>query len=389
MTHGQKRLIFISLLYNAVVGMALDIYVPSMPHIAQYFGTSATTIQLTIVAYMLGYGIFQFFFGISTDTFGRRPMLLIGTLLMVIFSVLAAYSPSEHFLLAMRFMQGFALAIASSGARAVFADVYEGKELAKMLMYYNLFWGMGPIIGPFIGGYLQAFFGWRAPLLFLGIYSGLMFILLLFTKETLQHKHKLHPKVVSKNVGQIISHSHFWIFIMVAVIMYACIILFNTVGPFLIQTRLHYSPVVFGHIGLCTGLAFFIGTFSNRFTGFISPNIRIIAGLTIAAIASLIMVILALTEPMNLWAIFIPTWFVILGAGVAFTCCFASCIGLFTHISGTIGALWGTVLVIGTGIVGGISALLSTQTAAPFAIMYLIILIAGFALIGLRLLSRN
>ena len=48
-------------------------------------------------------------------------------------------------------------------------------------------------------------------------------------------------------------------------IAYSLIIVFNTVGPFLIQTRLNYSPIFFGHLALVMGLIFLIATIICRY----------------------------------------------------------------------------------------------------------------------------
>lgn len=371
-TLRQKIMVISALAFNPLAGAAIDIYVPSMTSIAHYFQTDRQTIQLTIAAYMLGFGIFQFFSGILSDRFGRRPLMTIGLILMIGFSLLAAFAPTESILLVARFLQGLAMATVASACRAVFTDLYEGKAYQKIALYFNLLWSLGPILAPFIGGYLQHFFGWRAPLCFLALYAFIVLVPHVYTVESIQQKHSLHPKVWGGNIKTIVSHRLFWVYTTVVMMVYGAIITFNTVGPFLIQGTLHYSPIVFGRIGLAIGIAMFLGTTLARMLIRFSQDQRLLIGLTIATVGIIGMLFWQVFfPPMSLWSISIPMWFIILGCGTSFPCAYAGGLSLFPKMGGTCGALLGTFMVVGTSLIGAASALLHTQTALPLALAFL------------------
>ena len=361
-----------SLAFNPLAGAAIDIYVPSMTSIAHYFQTDRQAIQLTIAAYMLGFGVFQFVGGIMSDCFGRRPLMLAGLLLMIVFSLLAALASTESILLVARFLQGLAMATVASSCRAVLTDLYEGKAYQKIALYFNLLWSLGPILAPFIGGYLQHFFGWRAPLYFLALYAFIVLVPHVHTVETIQQKHSLHPKVWGGNIKIILSHRLFWVYTTVVMMIYGSIITFNTVGPFLIQGTLHYSSIVYGHIGLAIGIAMFLGTTLARILFHFSQDQRLLIGLTIATVGIIGMLLWQLFfPPMSLWSISIPVWFIILGCGASFPCAYAGGLSLFPKMGGTCGALVGSVMIVGTSLIGAASALLHTQTALPLALAFL------------------
>lgn len=78
-------------------------YLPSFPEIAQDLDTSATLVQASLTACLLGLAIGQLFAGPISDSQGRRKPLLIATLLFALASVLCALAPNIVILIAMRF----------------------------------------------------------------------------------------------------------------------------------------------------------------------------------------------------------------------------------------------------------------------------------------------
>ena len=72
---------------TATAILSTDLYAPSLPHLPEYFGTSAETVQLTMSLNLLGYGFAQLIHGPLSDRFGRRPVLLIGMAGFALFSL--------------------------------------------------------------------------------------------------------------------------------------------------------------------------------------------------------------------------------------------------------------------------------------------------------------
>lgn len=70
-------------------------------------------------------------------------------------STLPALMPSSGLLLTTRIIQGIGMACYSMTLRAIIADTLEGKKLLQAYVLFSLFWGLGPIIGPVLGGYFQ------------------------------------------------------------------------------------------------------------------------------------------------------------------------------------------------------------------------------------------
>ena len=97
---------FLILLLVSIGQLAVDLYLPSMPAIVEYFGTTADAVQMTLTWFLIGFSFSQLFYGPMSDTYGRRRIVLIGLLLFVLGGVGCIVASSSNSLLFFRFVQG-------------------------------------------------------------------------------------------------------------------------------------------------------------------------------------------------------------------------------------------------------------------------------------------
>ena len=123
-------------------------------------------------------------------------------------------------------------------------------------------WGIGPIIGPIIGGYLQFYFNWQACFYFFAFMGFIGLLIMIFIiPETHFQRQALQLQQLKNNFSTIITHRIFLGTVMLMGVTYSLLIVFNTLGPFLIQTSLGYSSIFFGQVAFGMGLSFLLGTF--------------------------------------------------------------------------------------------------------------------------------
>jgi len=390
---NQKKSIFI--LFFAcpfLMGTGIDLYVPSLPIIADYFHVSGGLIQLTISSYMLSYALGQFILGVLSDALGRRKVLLYSGLTFILASIMAAFANNIYILILSRFLQGLGTAGMAVTIRAVAMDNFTGISLAKAMNNISIGWSLGPILGPFIGGYLQHYFNWQADFYFFSIYGLLIFLLIFFTLPESHFKlQPFHPKKIFINVKAILAHKVFVFSALACYLFYALSVVFNMVGPFLIQKNLNFSAVAYGKIALLLGTAYFIGNITNRMLiNYLKPiHIALSAG-CVAILIALVMLNLSLFLPINIYAILLPGTAIFFLGGLIVPNMIGLSSAIFpAHVGGTVSALFGTIGLLATFVVSIFTTLLQTNTAFPLSVLYVGLIIFVSLLLILILKSEK
>jgi DHA1 family bicyclomycin/chloramphenicol resistance-like MFS transporter len=159
-------------LLTALGPLSMDMYLPSLPAIADALHAPIAQVQLTISSYLFGFAVGQIVYGPISDRFGRKPVMLAALVLYGVASVLCATTQSIEMLTAVRFVQALGGAGSIVLARAVVRDLYSGVRAGRELSLMGSITAFAPIVAPAIGGVLQTAFGWRASFILLVIFAA-------------------------------------------------------------------------------------------------------------------------------------------------------------------------------------------------------------------------
>lgn len=162
--------------------MATDMYLGAMPDIAGSLNGSAASVQLSVMAFFLGFTVGQLFYGPISDRTGRKPMIYLALAIFVISSVGCMVAGDVWQLLAWRLLQGAGGSIGMVMAAAVIRDLYTGAKAARLMSVVVLVNGVAPIVAPLIGSLLLGFGSWRLiflSLMVLGVIAAILAWLLL------------------------------------------------------------------------------------------------------------------------------------------------------------------------------------------------------------------
>jgi MFS family permease len=97
-------------LLSAIGPFAIDMYLPALPTIAADLEASVAATQMSLMAFFAAFGLFQVVYGPVSDIVGRKAPIYFGLVLFVAGSVGCALAPTIELLIALRVVQGSALA---------------------------------------------------------------------------------------------------------------------------------------------------------------------------------------------------------------------------------------------------------------------------------------
>ncbi|WP_269508485.1 multidrug effflux MFS transporter [Burkholderia sp. IMCC1007] len=371
-SNSPRFLLFLICLFASAGQLAIDIYVPALPDMARSFATTPQAIQSSVSGYMAAYALGQLIFGPIADAHGRKRVLAFGLVIYTIGCLLSLGAPNlETFVLA-RCLQGFGIATTNLLAKAIITDSFSGQALMHAFTYMSIAWGLAPIIAPVIGAHLQEWFGWRACLVFLLVYSLVMWALLWHYRETLPKPVRLEPRTLITNAGKVLASPVFQSCFLAQGLCYSILLVFNIVGPFMVQTTLHKPPTFFGYLALGIGLMYFLGGLSNRIHGRGLPSAeqRLRIGARVMAGAAVAMLVLALVVGLRVWTLATPVLVMGFCAGAMYPTLMAKGNSLFPHIAGLTSAILGCALLLVSSAMMGLAGFVSIHVLTPLAVFF-------------------
>lgn len=164
---GTGPLIVVLAGLAAISPFATDMYTPGFPEMVASLGTSPPSVQLSLTACLLGTAVGQVLIGPISDSVGRRRLLLAGSALFAVFSLLCALVPSVALLNAARLFQGGAGGVGIVIGRAVISDRFAGNQAVRQIAVLSVISMTAPILAPVAGGLILSSFSWRAVFLVL------------------------------------------------------------------------------------------------------------------------------------------------------------------------------------------------------------------------------
>jgi MFS transporter, DHA1 family, multidrug resistance protein len=373
LTRAQKKYILVYFILNFfLLGIGVDLYVPSLPRIAAFFNVTSGLTQLSVGLYMIASGVGSLFLMFFADCLKQKKIIFASNVLFVLGSFLPVIFINIYCLFIARIMQGIAVSGLGVASRVIATDCFKGKELAKILTYFAIAWGLGPIIAPVIGSYLQYYFNWQASFIFYGIYGLILLICAYkFLPDTNPQLVSIVSGKILQNIRAVLINPIFLYGGIVLSLCYVALIVFNVLGPFLIQTSLKYSVVAYGHMAFLLGLGYFIGGLCNRILiiRFTPMKISLYA-IWGCVFFSILMLLLGLLVSVNIYIILIPTALILILCGLIFPNLQAKILGSFSNPSGTVNALLGIFMAITAFLFTANAKYLSVTTQIPIAVIF-------------------
>ena len=135
-TNSKAFLVILLGVLSAFGPFVVDLYLPSLPQLAQFFDTTASMTQLTLTTAMIGLAVGQLLLGPMSDKFGRKIPLIISLLIYIISTILLIFSPNIETMIVLRAVQGLSSAGSVVISRAIATDLYRGREMTRFFLGY-------------------------------------------------------------------------------------------------------------------------------------------------------------------------------------------------------------------------------------------------------------
>lgn len=156
-------------LYEFLTYIANDMIMPGMINVVKSFNAPESTVATSLTVYILGGASLQLFLGPISDTYGRRPMMLLGACLFFFFTLLIACSHSmEQFLIA-RFFQGMGLCFIGVIGYATIQEIFAEMDAIRLIAIMANAAILAPLLGPLLGAIVIHYTTWRVIFIMIAI----------------------------------------------------------------------------------------------------------------------------------------------------------------------------------------------------------------------------
>ena len=178
----------------ALSPLAIDMYLPAMPILAEYLGSNMPMVQNSLSVYLFGYALGLILFGPMADKYSRRKMALFGISGFLLASLLLPFVATIEQFLSLRFIQAFISSAATVVVPGIIREYYQ-KNTAKGLSYVSMIMMLAPMIAPSIGSVLLVAHSWQMIFYLLSFYSVIVLLLVarylpeVVRSNTVQNKH--------------------------------------------------------------------------------------------------------------------------------------------------------------------------------------------------------
>ncbi|MBC9902711.1 MULTISPECIES: multidrug effflux MFS transporter [Achromobacter] len=369
---GQRWLIGLLMGLVTLTPMGIDIYLPSLPVMAQDYGQPVTALQASITLFIFAVGVGQVLIGPLADRYGRRPVALGGALAYLLGSALGAAATSLDVFYVARVIQGLGACSASLVAFAAVRDCFSPAVGARVYSYLNGALCTVPALAPMVGGALAVHAGWRSTFVFMVLFAlTLAGFLAIRFEETRAAPPKPHGALYSlRRYAPIAASGRFLYFAAFGMAGMAMILVFVSAAPVVLVQQLGYSELGFsawfgGNAAINIGAFFLAPAFIARF----GRHTMVRVGMAALLAAAAMHLAAWLWLPLSAWVFMLPVAVLTVGFSLALGSGLSLALEPFAERAGTAAAVYGLFQMSGSAV---IATLLLDSGMAPQAAMALI-----------------
>lgn len=242
---------------------SIDMYVPGLPEISASLNSSPRTIQLTVTGFLFGFSIGMLFYGPLSDRYGRRKLLLGGTMIYLLATLGCIFAQHGNQLLLWRLLQAIGGAGAPVIARAIVRDVFSHEESPKVLAHMQVITMLATLAAPLIGGVIVSSLGWRWIFVALSLFSVVAILIYALLMPETYPQSNLTLAQVFMAYWHILTNPSGFLYITTMGATFAGMFAFITASPFVYIRYFGLSPIAYSVLFSLNLLSIAVITFIN------------------------------------------------------------------------------------------------------------------------------
>jgi DHA1 family bicyclomycin/chloramphenicol resistance-like MFS transporter len=224
---------------------SIDAYLPAFSGMQASLEATPLEIQQTLSSYLFAFGVMFLFHGALSDSFGRRPVILVAVAVYALASLWCAVSGSVQGLIVGRVFQGLSVGAGMVVGRAMIRDLFGPEDAQRLMSLVTLFFGLAPAVAPIIGGWLYVGLGWRSIFFFLtAVGVVLLAVSWRYLPETLapEGRQSFHPVALIKGYREVGVHLRFLLLSFAVGFNFNAFFLYIVSAPVFLGTHLGLGP---------------------------------------------------------------------------------------------------------------------------------------------------
>jgi len=360
-------------LMTATASIATNLFLPSLPTMAEEFGTSYAIIQLTVTGYLALTGFVQLAIGPISDRVGRRPVMIATLAIFVLASIGAAYATSLTAFLAFRAVQASSVA-GFVISRASIRDMVGREQAASMIGYVTMGMALAPMIAPTVGGALGDAFGWRSNFHALALAGVVTLLIVWFDQGETNRLKSGSFRDQARAYPFLLRSRRFWGYALT--MMFAAGTFFAYLGgaPYVGSVVYGLSATEVGLYLAITPMGYATG---NGLSGRFAERVGLYRMMTTGALITLCVMSMTLVtawagveHPLGFFAF---TFAIGLGNGIILPSANAGMLDVRPDLAGSAAGLGGALMTFGGAALSGVAAFTLTETSGAYPLIFCIL----------------
>jgi len=361
------------ILLAGISALSLNIFLPSLPGMTEYFDTEYRLMQLSVALYLAVNAALQILMGPISDRLGRRPVILGGMAIFLLATLGCLLSTNAVMFLTFRMAQA-TIVVAMVLSRAIVRDMVPQDQAASMIGYVTMGMTVVPMLGPALGGVLDELFGWKANFWALFILGALVtWLSWRDLGETAPRSGQTLRQQIA-DYPELLTSQRYWGYALASALSSGSFFAYLGGAPFVGDRVFGLAP---GELGLYFGapaVGYMLGNFvSGRFSVRIGVNRMVLWGTLFNAVGialNLAVFYAGQGSPISFFGLMILMG---LGNGMVIPNATAGALSVRPHLAGTASGLAGALMIGGGAALSALAGALLTPGSGAFPLLWIML----------------